>query len=382
MSSIFSLLKMRPAFWLFLFATSVISIKVFSFNSTDENDQLSSAVLENKSSQELPEKFTVCFAMKQDKIDRRSPFLIRDKNYHPWIALSIWNSGGLSLWSDIKGEWLKFQELETPWKFWSHICAEFDTVTGDISVSIDGRLPLTRRSKKLRGGMPEKLEQHLEIGITETSTEYGGKRSFHGKVSNMHFHFSGKQISLANLSKNPCETQGSYLAWSDMTFKRNGLNVFEVEEKDQEVCDVLPGLYHVLLPGRMSWTSANHLCHVLGGGTMTGVEDEQDINKLAARVKGISESCPSLWLPLSDERKEGVWENTNSNSSAKFLRWSDGQPNGLGLQNHAAVDMENFLFGDYHAEDRHCASCTLKTTTVLTLRGLCKDSYLGKTLQE
>ena len=383
MSPIFSLLKVGPAFWLFLFATSVTSIKVFSFNSTDENDQLSSAVLENSPSQELPEKFTVCFAMKQDKIDGRSPFLIRDINRNPWIALSIWNTNaglGLSLWVDIRGEWLNFHKIETPWKFWSHICAKFDTVTGNISVSIDGRPTLTKSSKNLRSGKPGTLDQHLEIGITETLTADGGKRSFYGKVSNIHFHFSDEQVSLADLSKKSCETKGSYLAWSDMTFTRNGLNVFEVEENDEEVCYVLPALYHALLPGRMSWTHANHLCQVLGGGTMTGVEDDQDMDELASRVKDISESCPSIWLPLSDRRKEGTWENTNSNSSAKFLRWSDGQPNGLEIQNHAAVDMETFLFADYNAEgDAHCASCTLKTTALLTLRGVCKDSFLGKT---
>ena len=372
---------MGSAFLLILFATSVISIKVFSFSSTDKNDQLSSAVLENAASQDLPEKFTVCFAMKHDKIDRRSPFLIRDINKHPWIAPSTWNSGGLSLWFDLgRGEWLKFHVIERPWKFWSHVCAEIDTVTGNISVSMDGRLPLTRKSEKLRAGKPGKLDERLEIGITETSILDGGKRSFNGKVSNIHFHLVDGQNSLETLSRNPCETKGSYLAWSDMTFSRNGPSVFELEEKDEEVCDVLPDLYNVLLPGTMSWTNADHLCKVLSGGMMTGVEDDQDMERLASRVRGTSETCPSLWLPLSDGRKEGIWENTNLNSVAKYLRWANGQPNGLGAQNHAAVDMENFLLGDYHAEDTHCASCTLKSNAILTLRGVCKDSYLGKNI--
>ena len=368
------------AIWLIVFARSVISIKVFSFNSTDESGQLSSAVLVNSPREALPEKFTMCYAVRQDKIDQSSPFLIRDQNKQPWIAPSIWHSGGLALWFEIgKREWIKFHEIENPWKFWSHICAGIDTVTGNISVSLDGRPSLTRTSQVLRDGMPGKLYQQLEIGITETSMKYGGKRPFHGKVSNIHFHFFDAENSPATLSKNPCGKKGSYLAWSEMTFTKSGQGVFELEENKEEVCDVLPHSYNVLLPGKMSWTSVDHLCKVLGGGTMTGVEDDKGVERLADQIRGVTtESCPAIWLPLSDAKQEGIWENTNSNTAAKFLKWSDGQPNGLGGQNHAAVDMESFLFGDQHAEEKMCGSCTLKTKTSLTLRGLCKDSYLGK----
>ena len=111
---------------------------------------------------------------------------------------------------------------------------------------------------------------------------------------------------------------------------------------------------------------------------MTGVEDDEDLERLDDQIKGFAESCPVLWLPLSDSKDEGVWEDTNSNTVAKFLKWSEGQPNGLDGQNHAGLDMESLLFGDYHADDMFCASCTLKTKTPLTLRGVCKDSYLGK----
>ena len=369
------------AFWfIFIFARHVISMKVFSFNSTDdESDQFSSAVLVSSPKEALPEKFIACFSMKQDKIDNSSPFLIRDINKQPWIAPSVWNSGGLAFWFEIgKREWIKFHEFEAPWKFWSHICAELDTVTGNISVSVNGRETLTRSSQKLRDGTPGKLYQQLEIGVTETSLKYGGKRTFFGEVSNIHFHHVDGKNSPASLSKSPCGKKGSYLAWSEMTFTRSGENVFESEEKDEDVCDVLPHSYDVLLPGKRSWTSVNHLCKVLGSGTMTGVEDDQDLKNLADQVEGVSESCPALWLPLSDEKKEGVWENTNSNSPAKFLPWSDGQPNGLETQNHAIVDMTSFLLGDHHAEDAYCASCTLSSKTSLTLRGVCKDSYLGK----
>ena len=376
------MLKIEFSLCLIVFVRSAISIKVFLFNSSDESAQLSTALLANSPRDVLPEKFTVCFAMKQDKIDQRSPFLIRDRNKQAWIAPSVWHSGGLALWFEIgKREWIKFHEIENPWKFWSHVCAEIDTLSGNISVSLDGRPTLMKSSEILRDGKPGKLHLQLEIGLMETSIKYGGKQPFRGRVSNIHFHFVDGQTTLASLSKNPCDKQGSYLAWSEMSFTRRGQSVFQLEEKHEDVCDVLPHSYNVVLPAEVSWTSANHLCNVLGGGMMTGVEDDKDVEGLADQIEGFAESCPVLWLPLSDAKEEGVWKDTNSNSGAKFLKWSDGQPNGLTGQNHAGLDMEDLQFGDYHADDhKFCASCTLRTKNPLTLRGVCKDSYLGKLL--
>ena len=134
---------------LFLFATSVTSIKVFFFNSTDDNDPPSTAVLQSPRTA-LPEKFTLCFSMKEDKIDRRSPFLIRDKDDKPWIALSIWNEGGRpTLWGEVgRTEWKMFHVFERPWKFWSHICAGIDTIAGTLSLSIDGQPTVTNTFEK------------------------------------------------------------------------------------------------------------------------------------------------------------------------------------------------------------------------------------------
>ena len=377
-----------PLLLLLLFTTTVSSIKVFSFNSTDDNDLLSSAILVQRPTQALPEKFRACFAMKQDKIDGRSPFLIRDINDEPWIALSIWNQGGqLALWGEVgKRDWKAFQVFERPWKFWSHICASIDTVSGNISVSIDGSQSVTKNFEKLVEGKPINLDKKLEIGISDTDPANGGKRSFRGLVSNVHFHISDGSNSIEALSKKPCETKGSYLAWSDMNFQVNGDNVFELKEAEKDVCAVQIEFYDIVLPGKTTWIQANHLCKVFGGGAMAEIKDDKDIEKVSSQMRKISSTpqamspcyCPTVWLPLSDEKIEGVWENTNSNSESKFLRWADGQPNGLRTQNHAALSIENSRFEDYHAEKMHCATCTLKTTAILTLRGVCKDSYLGE----
>ena len=112
---------------------------------------------------------------------------------------------------------------------------------------------------------------------------------------------------------------------------------------------------------------------------MTGVEDEGEMKIMVARMEGISKSCQSLWLPISDGRAEGVWENTHTNSPAKYLPWNVGQPNGLEGENYVALERETSAIRDVNIEELHCSSCSLKTNAVLTLRGGCKDSLLGKT---
>ena len=375
---------LKVIFVLNALASCVNSMKVFSFNSpTGDYDQLSKAVLINSPKQNLPEKFIFCFSMKQDKVDGKSPFLIRDRNNQPWIAVSIWKWGGFALWFEIgKSEWIKSVRVKTSVKFWSHICAGIDTITGNISVSMDGGSIMTRNSKMLTEDIaPKKLDQQLELGITETVDLFGGRQQFHGEISNIHFHLFGEQTSqLTMLSKDPCATKGNYLAWSDMTFSKIGPMVLELAENEDEVCDVLPESYNIFLPGKTSWTLANHLCEVLGGGIMAGVEDEGEMKRMVARMEGISKSCQSLWLPISDEREEGVWENTHTNSPAKYLLWNVGQPSGLEGENHVVMERETSAIRDVNIEELHCSSCTLKTNAVLTLRGGCKDSLLGKTI--
>ena len=125
---------------LILLSSSVVSIKIFSFD-PGVDEKLAKVLLEKSREEVLPERFIVCFAMRQNNIDGRSPFLITDKKKQPWLALSIWDVGNqLALWAEVgKKDWKLFHALKVPWKFWTHICADLDTVTGNISVSIDGR---------------------------------------------------------------------------------------------------------------------------------------------------------------------------------------------------------------------------------------------------
>ena len=370
---------MRVEALLVLMARVASSIKVFSFEPSKDNRVLSTVLLKESPKMSLPARFIVCFGMKQDKIDGRSPFLMKDSENMPWLALSVWNQGNqLALWAEIgRKDWKMFHRLDVPWKFWTHICADIDTATGNIAVSMDGRPIITKSSEKLKTGKPENLDQQLEIGITDSDVTNGGRRQFVGSFSNLNFYLHDESTSLEALSNEPCKTEGNFLSWSGMRFRKNGEGIFESEGNKREVCAVLPDLYKVLLPGKMHWSQANFLCKFAGNGWITDVQNDEDLQRVSSWIRNASDSCPLIWLPLSDERNEGVWENTNSNSVSKYLRWSEGQPNGLRTQNHAVLDVESLHFLDFFDEDNHCAYCTLNTSATLNLRGLCKDSYLG-----
>ena len=164
------------------------SIRVFSFNSTDDHNEPSSAVLVRGPTLPLPERFIVCFSVKHDKINGRSPLLIRDKNNQPWIALSIWPKypmepgGQIGLWVEVgKSVWKMFRKLSTPWKFWSHICADINSATGNISLAMDGLPPVTKHFEKLKKGKPINIDQKLEIGLSDTDKTLGGRRSSGGR---------------------------------------------------------------------------------------------------------------------------------------------------------------------------------------------------------
>ena len=369
---------MRVTQLLFLLTTNVVvSIKVFSFNSTEDNGQFSSAILTQSPAKPLPDRFITCFAMKEDKTDR-NPLHIRGESGKPWIAFRIWNLvGRIALWIEVgKKEVKMFHVLPRPWKFWRHICADIDTLSGNVTASVDGTPSVTNKFNTLSKEKPRSF--NLEIGWTETLVAWGGNRSYRGQVSNVNFYLTDGSLDTEALSKKPCDAQGNILAWSDMVFDIDGENVFELNETDRDVCAVQPKFYDVLLPGKMDWDEANHLCKAIGSGKMTEVENESDLETIASKMGQILASCPKLWLPLSDEKREGFWENTNEGREASLLKWADGQPNGLRDQNHAALFMETLEFGDFAAGASHCVSCKLSTKAVLTLRGVCKHSYLGK----
>ena len=58
------------------------------------------------------------------------------------------------------------------------------------------------------------------------------------------------------------------------------------------------------------------------------------------------------------------------------MQWSPGQPNGGTWQNYVAIQPLERSFIDLEWDYSACVSCEVRKSTVFTLRGVCKNSYL------
>jgi hypothetical protein len=264
-------------------------------------------------------------------VDGKSPYVLYGATGAPWLAFSFWNLNSFpGLWLDLqRGTWFRLHPIgegEPMTNVWMHICADVDTVTGNISVSLNGRPSLTVASEKLRTKMPEYLPNALKLGLKETEEISGGKRQFLGFVTNINVFHYNETLSIEDLSKTLCESAGDYLAWADAEFQLEGASVRETEVEPGSVCGDTPETYRVLLLEELRWADGELGCRTLAGGQMARIRGEEELQWTgAAMARG---ACRGVWSPTSDRAEEGVYRNTLTGEEETFLPWREGQPNG------------------------------------------------------
>ena len=356
----------------------VSSVRVLDFGSAiyaAPNTSLTFAVLTNMTEEKLPDQFILCFSVKQNKLDGKIPFALYGEDKKPWLAFSFWKgSSGVSLWADVQtGNFTKLHSIEKPWTHvWMHLCAEVDTVTGDMAVSLNGGTPIIGRDENLLTNKPSYLKDNIKIGLSKENYFALGSDQFFGFVSNINIFTSNKSQSLESMTSNPCN-QGDFMAWSITGLEKTGINLKITE--DDDVCSHT-NTYDIILPGLASWHEADHQCK--GLGQMTKIDDATDLKKIVALVKENTMSCTGVWMPISDEVKEGEFLNTYTQELVTFLPWRKGQPNGGIGENFIALVLQgNASYWDLAESDQLCASCILKTGKSFRLRGLCKGTHLG-----
>jgi hypothetical protein len=261
-----------------------------------------------------------------------------------------------------------------------HICADVDTTTGTLSVSLNGRPALNATSKHLQGGnKPTFLKGKLEIGISKADEAFGGTRQFLGSVTNVNIFFYDAEKSIEDMSRNPCSKVGDYMAWANADFELKGPKSGEIQRDDERPCEMSPkNVYSLLLPAEMSWTEAQHTCNALGKGNITDIDNDDNLQHMVMWVKETRSSCVALWTPISDKAEEGVFLNSNTGVVEHFMPFQDGQPDGGRSENYVALFLRNFGYRDQSDSFQRCVSCNLELSTTFHLRGLCKTSYMGK----
>ena len=244
-----------------------------------------------------------------------------------------------------------------------------DTVSGDLTVSLDGQSPITVNLQKMKNKKPNYLKGKLVIGLANTSSPEIGNSQFFGLVTNLNiFHPNKTLLTLSRLN-------GDFMSWSSINLRTNGAGIvvsnYLLPESSLEK-------YDLVLPVLTTWSEAQHYCKTLGNGNMTEISDKEELTKVTEKVMGAVDSCTDLILPVSDATEEGVYRNIDHGGLVAFLPWAEAEPNGGESMNAVVLRMVSGDYWDVFLYHQGCVSCSLKTTTTFTLRGLCKDSLMGQ----
>jgi hypothetical protein len=380
--------KMFPHFTVLLLpAASSALLRVFDFSgarSAGPGAEPSSALLSRGPEvRPLPARFIICSSTRQGKLDGKSPFLLQGADGAPWLAFSFWSINSYEeLWADVqKGGWMRLLPIGEPLaNAWMQVCADVDTESGNMTVSLNGRPAVTVHSSKLRTNRPEQLDGRLQLGLTNTEAIVGGVKQYFGSVTNINMYRPDPTMSTARLAGELCASPGDLLAWPEAAFQLAGTGVRQEEVSEESVCGGRPHTYRVLLPAEVKSTEARHSCQALGDGRISGIGSVEEMEAMAAWVRQTNEQCKGLWTPTSDQAEEGVYRSAYSGDLEPFLPWRHSQPNGGLAENFVAMtlEQENPGFYDLSNDWKLCAPCTLTVTTTIRLRGMCLKSYLGE----
>ena len=114
---------------------------------------------------------------------------------------------------------------------------------------------------------------------------------------------------------------------------------------------------------------------------MSGANDENELQEYMTLMKKSNSDCGAVWLPLSDEKEEGVYRNTYTGMIETYLPWAPNQPNGGKSENYVLLLLDVAGYDDNDKTDEFCVSCTLDRNITFRRQGLSKQSYLGDLLK-
>ena len=264
---------------------------------------------------------------------------------------------------------------------WTRSCMAVNTTSGLIHWVIDGTLVLAKEFVEMKNpkGQPGDLSKKIVLGVRS----YGGSWvAVPQKVTNLEIYSSPlsmeKMIIMAK--GDSCVEEGDYLAWGDMEWILHGQARKETIEKE-ETCKEKPLVDLYYTPFSDGMDSCMHHCENLGTRVPSVATFEewtrlQTFLKKKLYDKGLS--TMQMWLPITDRETEGVWKDFYTDQVVQnFTRpWIASKPDGGKAENCARLFNEN-NWGDRRCNyPNYACMCSHKSTTVLTLRGLCPSSAI------
>ena len=146
----------------------------------------------------------------------------------------------------------------------------------------------------------------------------------------------------------------------------------------EETCLVQPfDFYHA----GSEMKSCMHFCENLGGSRVPPVTSLLQWERVRSFLREKGLSFVLVWVPLSDEQKEGEWRDFYNHQVLNFTSaWIKGEPNG-GTTENCAVAIGGAWMEVPCREQGTCLCQRQPSSFHMRLRGLCTNSAIDKYYQ-
>ena len=156
-----------------------------------------------------------------------------------------------------------------------------------------------------------------------------------------------------------------------------------MKEEYKEIICTPNERYNLAVPSEITFQESVDLCKKqLNNSVIPYPENHSTFLKYVAWYQNITGgTCSVVWTPLSDKNHEGLFLNMNDNSSVQYQIWDKGQPNGGKNENHVAIVIRTAALRDYDENEiKGCSTCSLSSSLILQLDGVCESSFIGNDL--
>ena len=318
---------------------------------------------------QLPETFIVCSSSKEATFDDVGFYTILGDDSSDWLTVIVWPLwGGVTLTVIWDREPHFAGYIPNPIvDHWYHTCLKMDLITKEIEFAVNGLLMEKAVGKNITN-MPSKLQMNIGVGQD--------KRQYRGSVANIQIFAEGdiKEISAA-----PCkQRQGTLLLWNPNLWRVVGSNWLLKEEYEEIIC-VPYERYNLAISSKITLEESLNICkEKLKNSFIPYPENHSAFLKYVAWHQDITGGrCTKVWTPLTDLTSEGVFLNMNNNSIQQYQIWDKGQPNGGKNENFAVINLQYAAMNDANERMSFCSTCSLSSSLLLRLDGVCEDSIIG-----
>ena len=372
------------------------ALETFDFfgNGLKDVGSLDYATLQNDPIANLPDEFTVCSSIyMKSYIMEQSLVQLLTKDGDPWFSLYFLHLNETSMMHPycigVHGVYIHFTKIKATPLQWNHACIGINTVTGDLTTSINNEVVHN-------GVMDHFVGSNVIAPKNLTSNVILGKWFFQGKwlqslgVSS-NINIFGRKLSniemLLITNGTNCGLEGDYISWKDMKWENYNSNILKYKIPQTEICNQ-EKLHKFSLPDNVNWYECQKTCTKFQNSHMPSLNnherslsvanwfmDRMFAKDLSGNVSPFPSGCVRFWLPITDVVEDGVWVDYNTGKEVDFFEWKKGEPNGKTSQNCGNL-VPPSGWTDRPCDVGKCCICENEKQPILKLRGLCQNSKI------